>query len=270
MTNFYLFLLISAFIYENVSASTGDRSQFYRQCLIVCYSTSCKHNVEFEVVSFEDGGFLSWSCEENCRYDCMWETVNHFVDHGHHVPQFHGKICLNAWFWSAVFHARDKPFTEVMDYSCAFTMVITLLFCMLTRILHKNNKILAVITFGYICILVTHLSHLWSGSINYGYNMKINIFFGFLTFLITMIWWYRNSSKLSHSYLIGWFTILTVAVTLLEVADFPPIFWTLDAHALWHASTAPLVYLLYKFIISDCHYLRKQYSYQVISDIHID
>ncbi|XP_008548871.1 post-GPI attachment to proteins factor 3 isoform X1 [Microplitis demolitor] len=321
MTKFLLILFIHIFIFTNVSASTGDRSQFYRQCLLVCYSSSCKHNVEFEIVSFDDGGFLSWSCEENCRYDCMWETVNHFIDHGLKVPQFHGKwpfirmfgfqepasvifsilnfyahimmyrkfrreikssmpmsliwtyftvVCLNAWFWSAIFHARDKPFTEVMDYSCAFTMVITLLYCMLIRIFYKNNKLFAVITFGYISMLSVHLSHLWSGKINYGYNMKINIVFGFLTFLITVIWWYRNSSKLTHSYLIGWFTILTVAVTLLEVADFPPIFWTLDAHALWHASTAPLVYLLYKFMISDCHYLRKQYSYQVISDIHVE
>ncbi|XP_034941578.1 post-GPI attachment to proteins factor 3 [Chelonus insularis] len=318
---FTVLLLIFLINIAKVSASTGDRSQFYRQCLLVCYSHNCKHNVDFEVISFNDDGFLSWSCEENCRYECMWETVDHFINHGLHVPQFHGKwpfirmfglqepasmifslmnfyahfvmynkfrqevkssmpmsliwtyftiVCLNGWLWSAIFHARDKPFTEVMDYSCAFTMVITLLFCMLLRIFYRNNKVFAVIAFGYVSILVTHLSHLWSGQINYGYNMKMNILFGFLTFVVTMIWWYRNSNKVPHAYLIGWFNIFTVIVTLFEVADFPPIFWTLDAHALWHASTVPLVYLLYRFMILDCHYLRKQYSYQVILDNHIE
>lgn len=74
-----------------------------------------------------------------------------------------------------------------------------------------------------------------------------------------MIWWYRNRRKLPHVHLIGWFTVLTVTVTLLEVLDFPPIFWTFDAHSLWHAATVPLVSLFYRFITLDCFYLRNQY-----------
>ncbi|XP_033230756.1 post-GPI attachment to proteins factor 3-like isoform X1 [Belonocnema kinseyi] len=42
-------------------------------------------------------------------------------------------VCTHGWIWSAVFHARDKYFTEVMDYSCAFTTVLTLLYCLLLR-----------------------------------------------------------------------------------------------------------------------------------------
>lgn len=183
------------------------------------------------------------------------------------------KVCLNGWFWSAIFHARDKPITEVMDYSCAFTIVMTLLFCILVRIFYKNYKIILVIICAYISILFTHLSYLWSGKINYGYNMKLNIFFGkfflsfihsfislvfshfyflsigLVTFTVTLIWWYRNSAKLPHAYLIGWFNILTVLVTLLEIADFPPLLWTFDAHSLWHASTAPLTYFLYRLVV---------------------
>lgn len=71
---------------------------------------------------------------------------------------------------------------------------------------------------------------------------------GFLTFVITMIWWHRNRKKLSYIYLIGWFNILTVFVTILEVADFAPIFWVFDAHSLWHASTVPLTILLYRSV----------------------
>lgn len=279
-------------------------------------------DVEFEISAFTEDDSLSWTCEENCRYSCMWNTVDFFIKRGYSVPQFHGKwpflrlfglqepasvifsvfnfyahimmykkfrkeirpsfplfplwnyctlVCLNGWFWSALFHARDKPFTEKMDYSCAFTIVVTLLYCILIRIFYKkNNKIFIVTTCGYISILYTHLSHLWSGKINYGYNMKLNIFFGFLTFIITLIWWYRNYKKIKHVYLIGWFNILTVIVTLLEVADFPPLFWIFDAHSLWHASTAPLTYFLYKFMILDCHYLRKKYSQVIIENGHFE
>ncbi|XP_024942266.1 post-GPI attachment to proteins factor 3 [Cephus cinctus] len=174
-------------------------------------------------------------------------------------------ICLTGWFWSTVFHARDKPFTEAMDYSCAFTIVLTLFYCMILRLIYKNNKAFIVMTCLYISILYTHLSHLWSGTINYGYNMKLNILFGFFTFAITMFWWYRNRQKLAHIYLVGWFNVLTVSVTLLELADFPPIFWVFDAHSLWHASTAPLAVLLYRFIILDCLYLRRQHSKTVLN-----
>ena len=40
------------------------------------------------------------------------------------------------------------------------------------------NKVFLVITSIYIAVLYSHLSHLWSGRINYGYNMMLNIVFG--------------------------------------------------------------------------------------------
>lgn len=76
------------------------------------------------------------------------------------------------------------------------------------------------------------------------------IFIGFLTVVITMAWWRRNRKKLPHIQLIGWFNILTVLVTILEIVDFAPIFWIFDAHSLWHASTAPLTILLYRYVNS--------------------
>ena len=34
----------------------------------------------------------------------------------------------------------------------------------------------------------------------------------------------------------------------LELGDFPPILWTFDAHSLWHAGTAPLCLLWYRYV----------------------
>ena len=33
---------------------------------------------------------------------------------------------------------------------------------------------------------------------------------------------------------------------LLELLDFPPLLWVVDAHALWHLSTVPLPLLWYR------------------------
>ncbi|KAI4494090.1 hypothetical protein M0802_009244 [Mischocyttarus mexicanus] len=240
-------LFLQIFCFTNVIASIGDESPYHNQCLIKYLNNHCKNNVTFNNPPALSLSLLSWSCIEDCKYMCMWRTVEYFESHGLRVPQFNGKICLNGWFWSTIFHARDTDFTEVMDYSSAFAIVLTLLYCMLLRITYKHTKTFIILTCCYISILYTHLIHLWSGSINYGYNMKFNVVIGFLSFVITMLWWYNVRRELPHAYLVGWFNILAVLSTLLEVLDFSPIFWIFDAHSLWHASTAPLTILLYRY-----------------------
>jgi hypothetical protein len=42
-------------------------------------------------------------------------------------------ICLNAWFWSIIFHARDFPVTELFDYVFAYSMVLASFYCMIIR-----------------------------------------------------------------------------------------------------------------------------------------
>lgn len=49
----------------------------------------------------------------------------------------------------------------------------------------------------------------------------------------------------------GVFVLLTTAATGLELFDFPPWARTIDAHALWHLSTAPIALLWYDFLVED-------------------
>ncbi|XP_066588065.1 post-GPI attachment to proteins factor 3 [Prorops nasuta] len=301
-----LLMFLSLFI-TFCFGSIGDRSQFYNQCLYTCIRRNCINEGNFKTSPSIILLLLQWSCKDDCSYNCMWKTVDIYINNGLEIPQFYGKwpfvrilgfqepastifsilnfyshwimfkkfrkeirssypmfynysyfsiVCLNGWIWSAIFHARDKQFTEIMDYSSAFAMVLTLLYCLFIRLTYKSKKLFVVLTCIYISILYIHLSHLWSGQINYGYNMTFNILIGFLTFAVTIVWWYYSKKKLPHVHYIGWFTVLSVLVTLLEVADFPPFLWLLDAHSLWHASTIPLITLLYQFMIQDCTYLR--------------
>ena len=47
------------------------------------------------------------------------------------------------------------------------------------------------------------------------------------------------------------FVVLTTAATSLELFDFPPWALIIDAHALWHLSTAPITLMWYEFLVKD-------------------
>ncbi|EHB12028.1 Post-GPI attachment to proteins factor 3 [Heterocephalus glaber] len=53
-------------------------------------------------------------------------------------------------------------------------------------------------------------------------------------------------------------TELTEGLSLLELLDFPPLFWVLDAHAIWHISTIPLHVLFFSFLEDDSLYLLRE------------
>jgi hypothetical protein len=41
------------------------------------------------------------------------------------------------------------------------------------------------------------------------------------------------------------------------VFDFAPIFWTVDAHSLFHLATVPAPILMAKFVVAEADYERK-------------
>ena len=47
------------------------------------------------------------------------------------------------------------------------------------------------------------------------------------------------------------FVLLTTAATALELLDFPPWMFIIDAHALWHLSTVPITRFWYDFLMED-------------------
>jgi hypothetical protein len=102
---------------------------------------------------------------------------------------------------------------------------------------------------------------------DYGYNMLINIAFGTFTSLFKTwlsfqfylceisgavniigwsIWCLKYYKKRPYVKQCAAFIGLVALTTLLEVLDFPPLFWVFDAHALWHLSTSPLAIFWYK------------------------
>ena len=42
--------------------------------------------------------YLQWSCSDECKYNCMWKTVDAFHRDGLNVPQFYGKVSVLCKF----------------------------------------------------------------------------------------------------------------------------------------------------------------------------
>uniref|UniRef100_A0A336LRU6 Post-GPI attachment to proteins factor 3 n=1 Tax=Culicoides sonorensis TaxID=179676 RepID=A0A336LRU6_CULSO len=290
--NVVIFVIFCLFFATYCSASVGDKSQYFKNCLRRCTEENCTSNPA--------------SCD--CEYECMWRTTQKFIERGWKIPQFRGKwpfirlfgmqepasvlfsffnlfahakgilkfrrevpskapywhmwhvfatICINAWLWSIVFHTKDTPTTELLDYGCAYMMVISSFYCMVARIasLYKRTAIWRVLlALGLFAFYMNHFVFLTFYQ-DYGYNMKVNIITGTAAGTGWIVWYMGQRKNKPYAYKIAIFVVLSALSLGWEVFDFPPILDTFDAHALWHLSTAPLVSLLYSFMIDDSKYL---------------
>ncbi|KAB7506733.1 Post-GPI attachment to proteins factor 3, partial [Armadillidium nasatum] len=231
---------------------------------------------------------LFWSCEDECKYECMWHTTNAYLNKGWKIPQFFGKveyyyylfifnytfpsvamkffgvkcyiISLNAWFWSVCFHARDTSFTEKLDYFSAFSMVLSTFLMLLLRAsgkLQTTRKILIAVG-----ALLFYLYHIWylSRNFDYDYNMKVNVIVGLLNGFGWLIWSWKRPDKREYLFWCHATKVCLGMTLVFELLDFSPILWTFDAHSLWHLSTVILPFFWYRFIEGDCYYLLENMS----------
>ena len=91
---------------------------------------------------------------------------------------------------------------------------------------------------------------------DFGYNMTVNISLGLINVICWLVWSGINlSSGRMHVWPCAISVVLTLCFAALELADFPPIAFTIDAHSLWHLSTIFLPFLWYRFVVADSTYL---------------
>lgn len=188
-------------------------------------------------------------------------------------------VNLFGWTCSAVFHIRDTPFTETMDYLGAGAIVMANFNAVCVRFfnlhLNKNQKQRKLFQYGLIFVLLIHYTRLYN-SWDYEYNMTFNVVIGLLAagFWIShsVLVFFRCSNGtlatdsiyiapyeakivnklryigVSNSY---WVPLIPVVLNLflilsvsLELLDFVPWFLLIDAHSLWHACTIlpPLIW----------------------------
>uniref|UniRef100_A0A8V1A508 Post-GPI attachment to proteins factor 3 n=1 Tax=Gallus gallus TaxID=9031 RepID=A0A8V1A508_CHICK len=124
----------------------------------------------------------------------------------------------------------------------------------------RRPALIGVFRAFLLLFLACHISYLTLVRFDYGYNMAANVAIGLLNLLWWLWWCLRNRPRLPHVWKCAVVVLLLQAGALLELLDFPPLFWVLDAHALWHISTVPLNILFYSFLVDDSLYLLKANS----------
>lgn len=112
--------------------------------------------------------------------------------------------------------------------------------------LHSNVIAQMIVTIGSTLFFVRHHAISFSGRFDYAYNMKVNVLTGVISGLGWMVWFLLQPRKRQYAWKMCVFQILSAATIWLELLDFPPIWWILDSHALWHLSTVPLTTFLYR------------------------
>jgi len=170
-------------------------------------------------------------------------------------------LVMFAWFWSTVFHTRDFPWTEKMDYFCAFATVMYGFYASIVRV-HGTKSVwrIGILGLALFSYYVWHVYHLGFVIFDYGYNMKAGVTIGLANSFSWLLWCAYQYFRNGHVYVwrCAFVIICALALLSLELYDFPPIWWTFDAHSLWHLGTAPLPFLWAKFALDDCHIMLKE------------
>ncbi|XP_067139254.1 post-GPI attachment to proteins factor 3 isoform X2 [Centruroides vittatus] len=250
-------LAVSFSLVGIVKASSGDRSDIYQSCLKWCTAENCSdadNIAHFATHQSWHLTVLGWNCDDECEYQCMWDAVYDFRKRKQPIPQFHGKLSINAWIWSTAFHTRDTPATEKLDYFCAFSIVLYAFYCLVIRTFRNNYEWLSiVVSVPFLGYFFYHIYYLTFIHFDYGYNMKANIFIGVTNSIGWLFWCYKNRYK-RYVWKCAISVVMVNILLLLELGDFPPWNFLLDAHALWHLGTIPLPFFWYWFLIDDCLY----------------
>ncbi|KAI0285234.1 Per1-like protein [Russula brevipes] len=186
------------------------------------------------------------------------------------------RLSVNAWVWSAVFHTRDTPLTEKLDYFSAALAILYALYMTVVRLFHLYPGTRAypgrpgrfAISYAWRALAAVayfaHVAYLGlSPRFDYTYNVIFNLVLGlvhnalWLLFALPGSSWFARYAAMPRSYrpahagTAAVTVALTTAATALELFDFPPLGRVLDAHALWHLATAPLAVLWYDFLLTD-------------------
>ncbi|TKY90316.1 hypothetical protein EX895_000314 [Sporisorium graminicola] len=99
----------------------------------------------------------------------------------------HTLISMNAWLWSAVFHTRDKNWTEKLDYFSAGSVIMSAFFFSATRLFRiaPGSDRFALLRRVCMGALGLHVLYLSIGRFDYAYNMAANVVVGLIH---TLLW----------------------------------------------------------------------------------
>ncbi|KAF9414511.1 hypothetical protein BGZ94_000365 [Podila epigama] len=194
-------------------------------------------------------GYMHWRA---------WPRLKRVIPENYYMRRFYlgyALVGMNTWLWSAIYHSRDWPSTEKLDYFSAGTAIMYGLYYTIIRIT-RMVSVRSQLLWGVVCLvpLLAHISYLTFVRFDYGYNIAATATVG----AIHNVWWMGWSIANWRSRPYAWEPIVSAffitAAMCLEILDFAPLWGVLDAHSLWHCATIPLVPIWYRFLLKDTEY----------------
>ncbi|KAF9904265.1 hypothetical protein EC991_002868 [Linnemannia zychae] len=184
-----------------------------------------------------------------------WPRLKRAIPENYYMRPFYlgyAIVGINTWLWSAVYHSRDWPSTEKLDYFSAGTAIMYGLFYTVIRITRMVN-VRAQLVWGVVCLvpLLYHIGYLTFVHFDYGYNMAATATVGAIHNLFWICWSIMNWRERPYAWEPTASAILITSAMCLEILDFAPLWGILDAHSLWHAATIVLVPIWYRFLLKD-------------------
>ncbi|XP_065188011.1 post-GPI attachment to proteins factor 3-like [Sycon ciliatum] len=177
------------------------------------------------------------------------------------LSRWHCVISCNAWLWSSVFHSRDLVWTERLDYFSATAMVLFSAYCSLVRMAMLGRPVARVaVALLLLLMFGAHVGYLSLVKFDYGYNMLANVSVGLVNMSLWLVWCARHYSRQPYVWKCAAVLLSTAALMLLELGDFAPLWFVLDAHSLWHLGTVPLPLLWYSFLGDDARFLAGEHK----------
>ena len=84
-------------------SSSGDCSIFFAHCLYSCRVVRCNYSENPNHPLYTSKPFIprnltllerviTWKCDDECKYHCMWWSVEKFQDSGVPPQQFYGRV----------------------------------------------------------------------------------------------------------------------------------------------------------------------------------
>ena len=171
------------------------------------------------------------------------------------------------------------PITEKFDYFSAAAAILYAFYYTVIRLFHLYKDDRERLTrldpttqltrrlWTVVCLVlfVGHISYLsLLPRFDYTYNMAFNVAIGMLHNLLWFLYSLPPDAHLvkrfptrprsyrpSYASKPAIFVLCTMFAMTFELLDFSPWFRVIDAHALWHLSTAPLAAIWYEFLIED-------------------
>jgi len=121
--------------------------------------------------------------------------------------------------------------------------------------LHRYSLFLrGVISLAFVSYYINYFAYLSVGRFNYAFNMMVNVATGVIAAVGWFVWCHFVRTRRPYFRRVLRFYVLMALAMSLELLDFPPILWILDAHALWHLATVPLAALYYEWVFLDVRF----------------